>query len=334
MSEELRVTAAFVRELGSTSQIEVGELSTAGPGGNEVVVRVDEVCVNPVDTLVRSGAFATPVPLPLILGRDLVGTVERAPKFSRFRAGDRVWAATLGHDGRQGSFATRAVVPTSRLYTILDGVQPRSVVALAHPATTAALGWFEHAQLRAGQWVFIGGAAGNVGRAALQIAKWAGAMVIATASAADLDAVRELGADYALDYRAEDLAARVLDIAPRGVDAVWDTSGHMELAVSAQIVRVGGVVLLTAAGSGSAELPVARFYTRDVSLIGFVHSRATETQMARAAEVVNQGTEAGWLTPGNIDVLPLAQSREAHERLEAGRVRGRLVVEVSGNLQG
>src|SRR5690625_4353443 len=181
MSKELHVQAAFVRELGAPSKIEVGELNIAGPGGNEVVVGVAEVCVNPVDTFVRSGRFPTPVPLPLVLGRDLVGKVEWAPKFSRFSVGDRVWACTLGHGGRQGSFATRAVVPEDRLYPILDDVSYKNVAAIVHPGTTAALAWFEHAGLRAGQTVFVGGAAGNVGAAAVEMARWAGARVIASA---------------------------------------------------------------------------------------------------------------------------------------------------------
>src|SRR5690625_2404763 len=90
MSEDLQVRAAFVRELGPPDRIEVGELTIAGPGANEVLVSVAEVCVNPVDTFVRSGRFKTPVPLPLVLGRDLVGEVAWAPKFSRFSVGDRV----------------------------------------------------------------------------------------------------------------------------------------------------------------------------------------------------------------------------------------------------
>src|SRR5690625_4330311 len=115
MSKELHVQAAFVRELGAPSKIEVGELNIAGPGGNEVVVRVAEVCVNPVDTFVRSGRFPTPVPLPLVLGRDLVGTVAAAPDSSGFTAGQWVWANSLGYGGRQGSFADAVIAPPDRV---------------------------------------------------------------------------------------------------------------------------------------------------------------------------------------------------------------------------
>lgn len=328
MSKELHVQAAFVRELGAPSKIEVGELNIAGPGGNEIVVGVAETCVNPVDTFVRSGRFPTPVPLPLVLGRDLVGAVEWAPKFSRFSMGDRVWACTLGHDGRQGSFATRAVVPEDRLYPILDGVPYENAVAIAHPGTTAALAWFAHAGLRAGQTVFVGGAAGNVGAAAVAMARWVGARVIASAGAKDLQTVREAGADVAVDYRATDLARKVLAAAPQGVDVVWDTSGLMDYAATAQMVTVGGKVLVTAAGAGPASVPWGRLYTKDVDVLGFVHSRASAQEMRRAAQIVNTGLVDGWLRPNITETAGLAAARRVHEQMEAGDVRGRIVLRV------
>src|SRR5690625_3687088 len=305
MSKELHVQAAFVRELGAPSKIEVGELNIAGPGGNEVVVGVAEVCVNPVDTFVRSGRFPTPVPLPLVLGRDLVGEVVWAPKFSRFSVGDRVWACTLGHGGRQGSFATYAVVPDDLLYPISDDVAPQNAVAIAHSGTTAALAWFEHAQLRAGQRVFVGGAAGNVGAAAVAMARWAGATVVASASEKDLSSVRDAGAALAVDYRSPDLAQQALNLEPGGFDVVWDTSGNMGYGAIAQIVRVGGKVLVTAAGPDAVPVSWAQLYTKDVAVLGFVHSRASAEQMSRAAEVVNQGLNGGWLRSNITEIADL-----------------------------
>jgi NADPH:quinone reductase-like Zn-dependent oxidoreductase len=98
------------------------------------------VAVNPVDTYVRTGRSRTPVAFPFVVGRDLVGTVaavgsEAVP----FRVGDRVWCNSLGHEGRQGSFAELAVVPADRLYPLPQGVDPGLAVAVAHPAGTAYL---------------------------------------------------------------------------------------------------------------------------------------------------------------------------------------------------
>lgn len=91
------------------------------PGPADVLVRVDALAVNHVDTFVRSGAYRTETPFPFIIGRDLAGTVTATgPDVSGFRPGDRVWSNSLGHDGRQGSFAQWASVPVERLYRLPD----------------------------------------------------------------------------------------------------------------------------------------------------------------------------------------------------------------------
>ena len=128
------------------------------------------------------------------MGRDLVGTVAGPGPGTPFRPGDRVWCNSLGHDGRQGSFAGYAVVPAARLYRLPAGADPAVAVAVAHPAATAYLAWFVHARLRAGETVYVGGAGGNVGFAAVQLARGAGARIVASAGPADHWRCREAGA--------------------------------------------------------------------------------------------------------------------------------------------
>jgi len=118
------------------------------------------VAANPVDAFVRSGRYPTVVTFPFVLGRDLVGTVAACGPDAGFRVGDRVWANSLGHDGRQGTFAVYAAVPAERCYRLSGGIDPELAVAAAHPATTAYLAWFVHACLHAGQCVYLGGGAG------------------------------------------------------------------------------------------------------------------------------------------------------------------------------
>ncbi|GAA3512408.1 hypothetical protein GCM10023075_74690 [Streptosporangium album] len=109
--------AAYVTALGGPESITFGELPVPVPGPGEVLVEVEVLTVNPVDTLVRSGSYPTPTPFPFVVGRDLAGAVRLtgSPE-SPFRPGDRVWCNSLGHGGRQGSFAGFAVVPADRLY--------------------------------------------------------------------------------------------------------------------------------------------------------------------------------------------------------------------------
>lgn len=128
------------------------------------------VAVNPVDAFIRSGRYRTSTPFPFVVGRDLVGTVVAAGGGSHVAVGDRVWCNSLGHGGRQGSFAEYAVVPQDRCYRVPPRVDPAVLVAAVHPAATAFLAWFVHARLRPGQSVYVGGAAGNVGSAATAMA--------------------------------------------------------------------------------------------------------------------------------------------------------------------
>lgn len=131
--------AAYVTELGAADVIRVGELPVPAGGPTDVLVRVEVVAVNPVDTMVRSGAYPTPTPFPFVIGRDLVGTVaEASPGAAGFAPGDRVWCNSLGHGGRQGSFAEYAVVPAERLYPLPAGLtrSSRSPCCIRPPPPT------------------------------------------------------------------------------------------------------------------------------------------------------------------------------------------------------
>lgn len=318
--------AAFVRATGPADSIEIGRLPAPTPGPTDVLVAVDAVPVNPVDTFVRSGRFPTPIPLPFVLGRDLVGTVVEAPAAGRFRAGDRVWCNSLGHDGRQGSFAELAVVPTDRLYPLPDGVDAQQAVAVVHPAATAYLAWFVHARLQAGETVFVGGGAGNVGRAAIALAVRAGARVIASARAADHDLCRTLGADMVLDFTDPELADQLADAAPDGVATFWETSGHHDLVLAGRTTAPGGRVLLTAAGTTDIPVPVGNLYARDIDLLGFVISRATVAELADAATMINRLLPTGQLAARVDAIWPLERAADAHRRMEQGSIAGRLLL--------
>jgi NADPH:quinone reductase-like Zn-dependent oxidoreductase len=281
-----------------------------------------------VDTFVRSGAYATPLPLPFVVGRDLVGEVAVAgPGAAGFTPGQRVWCNSLGHAGRQGSFAQYATVAAERLYAAPPGIDAEHLVAAAHPAASAWLALFRHGRLRAGETVYVQGGAGNVGAAAVALASRAGARVVATARAEDADAVRHLGAAEVLDHRAPDLGERVRRAAPDGYDVHLDTSGHAVLADAVDsLARGGRLVAMVGLGSGTAALPVSRLYTRDASIVGFAISNATIADLADAARgVLGVLGDTPW-RPRIADRLPLSMTAEAHRRLEAGEVRGRLVL--------
>lgn len=321
--------AAYVTELGPADAIRVGELEVPAIGPTDVLVRVEVVAANPVDTMVRSGAYPTPTPFPFVVGRDLVGAVAAAgPGAAGFAPGDRVWCNSLGHGGRQGSFAEFAVVPVERLYRLPDGVDPVAAVAAVHPAVTAYLALFRHGGLRPGESVYVGGAAGNVGTALTSLARTGGARVLAGARPGDAAWCRSAGAAEVVDYRAPDLAGQLRGLAPDGVDLYVDTSGHLDLPAAVDLLAERGRIVLLAGGAQRLILPAGPLYTHDRRILGFVISRAGTGELAEAAAVLNGRLAAGDLPVRVRDVWPLERAAEAHRALERG-VRGRIVLRVA-----
>lgn len=324
------MTAAYITGYGPAEDIRVGELDVPEPGPTDVLVRTEALAVNAVDTFVRSGAYSTTTPSPFVIGRDLVGTVAATGAgATRFRVGDRVWCNSLGHDGRQGSFAQFALVPVERLYRLALGVDPFSAVSVLHTAATAHLGLFREARLRVGETIVVGGAGGGVGSAVVQLAVAAGARVLATAAAPDADWCRSCGAEQVIDYRDPHAAGRIRDATPHGVDVYFDTSGHQDFDSTIPLLAQGGRVIVMAGLSGHTALPVGALYTRDASLRGFAISNASAADLAAGAVGINALLATGELR-GRISArLPLREAARAHQLQEHPDQRaapGRIVV--------
>ncbi|GAB7104235.1 zinc-binding dehydrogenase [Streptomyces phaeofaciens JCM 4814] len=319
--------AAFVEQLGSPDEIRVAELPAPRPGPTDVLVEVTATTVNPVDTFVRSGVFRTPVPMPLVLSRDLVGTVvEAGPGAAGLRPGDAVWSNSLGHEGRQGAAAELAVVARDRLYRLPPGVDPETAVAVLHPGGTAYLALFTHARLLPGETVFVAGAAGNVGAALTVMAVDAGARVVATASARDAQYVRSLGAAEVFDYRDPALGERLRAACPAGIDVHVDSAGTNDLTEAVALLAPRGRIVLLAGVTARPVLPVGPFYMKDASILGFVISHASTAELAAAAGTVNRLLAAGRLAPRHTERVPLSALPEAHRRMEKGDLRGRRLI--------
>jgi NADPH:quinone reductase-like Zn-dependent oxidoreductase len=322
-----RMRAAYITDYGPASAIRYGELPMPAIGPTDVLVKVEAVVVNPVDTFIRSGAAPTPTPFPFIVGRDLAGTVAVAGRGAvGFAAGDRVWYNSLGHGGRQGSFAEYACAPAERLYHLPAGADPVDAVGVFHPAATAFLGLFCRAGLRTGETVFVGGGAGNVGEAVIRLASAAGARVVASARPADFGRCRAAGAAAVIDYRAPGLASRVRESAPEGVGVYWDTSGNHDLDSAVGLLARGGRVVLAAGLQARPDLPVGPLYTRDGSLVGFTITGAWVGELAQAAAAINRLLARKALPARVAEVLPLAETAKAHAMVEQGRAHGRRVV--------
>ncbi|MFV2174677.1 zinc-binding dehydrogenase [Actinomadura sp. LOL_016] len=267
------------------------------------------VAVDP-DALVRSGAYRTPMPVPFVIGRDLVGEVAEEGTGTGFAAGQPVWGNSLGHHGRQGSFAEYAASPADRLYAAPDDVGPHVLVAAAHPAATAWLALFRHARLRYSDRAHVGGGARNVGSAAVALASAAGAEVTATSRPDDFDRVRAWGAAEVVDYRPDDLADRL-----RGpLDVHLDTSGHGDPASALRLPAPGGRLVVMAGVDREASLPLGALYTRDASIAGFAISNATVAGLRAAADAVVRLLRTTSWRPRIAARPPLSRAADAHRR--------------------
>lgn len=174
--------AAFITAPCPAEGIQFADLPQPQPRSGEVLVRVRAVAVNPIDTYVRAGMVKMNLPTPFIIGCDLAGVVEAVgTETQRFQPGDRVWGSNQGLFGRQGSFAEFACVEERWLNLTPAAVRDEDAAAIALVGITAHLGLFAKARLQVGETVFVNGGAGGVGSMVVQLAKAAGARVIATA---------------------------------------------------------------------------------------------------------------------------------------------------------
>ncbi|MFD4294846.1 alcohol dehydrogenase catalytic domain-containing protein [Rhodococcus sp. NPDC058505] len=318
--------AAFIRHRGGVERIEVGQLPVPRPGGTEVLVRLTATAVNHVDLFVRSGAYRTPIPLPFVIGRDLVGTVvEAGAGVTEHRVGDRVWCNSLGYGGRQGTFSEYVSVQADRLYRLPDRVDPLAAAPVLHAGATAHLGLLRTARVQPGETVLVGHASGAVGSAAVQVAAAVGARVLATAAVGDAEWCRACGAETVIDQHTEGAVDRIRAAAPDGVDVWWDTSGEYDLGAWLPLLRHGGRIVVAAGLDAAPVLPVGPLYTADAAVCGFAISNASVDDLAAAARTVN-GLLPGRLRGRVGATYRLEDAAAAHRALESGAARGRILV--------
>jgi NADPH2:quinone reductase len=326
--------AAYINAPGPPESIVYGELPTPQPTGSQVLVKVAATAVNPIDTYIRSGAVAMALPQPFIVGCDLAGIVEATgPDAKRFKAGDRVWCSCQGILGRQGTFAEYAAVDEDFLYPIPDGVSDETAAACALVSLTAHLGLVREASLKASETLFVNGGTGGVGSMVVQMAKALGARVVTTAGSEEkLAKAGELGADLAINYKTDDVPARVKEFAPEGINVWWETLREPDFDRTVSLLAPRGRMILMAGRDARPPFPVGPFYVKGCRLYGFAMFNATTDELRAAADDVNRWLAAGNVKPCIDRVLPLAETATAHRLQEEstvgkrGTLAGKIVV--------
>ena len=327
--------AAYIETTGAAeATIKYGDLPRPTPAGSQVLVKVGAVAVNPIDTYLRNGANYWELPKPFVIGCDLAGTVEAVgPGVRRLAVGDRVWGSNQGLLGRQGTFAEYAAVDEAWLYPTPANTSDEQAAACALVGITAHLGLVREAGLSAGQSIFVNGGSGGVGSMVVQMAKILGARVIATAGSSEkVAAVKELGADAAVNYKTDDIAAAVKAFAPDGVNVYWETVREPDFDRNVSYLAERGRIILMAGRDARPPLPVGPFYVKGCSLHGFVMFKATANEQRAAADDINRWLASGKLQAHISRVLPLAQAAQAHKLQEentlqkAGTLAGKIVL--------
>ncbi len=314
--------AAYIERTGPPEVIQWGELPRPEPQGNQVLVKVGAVALNPVDTYIRAGTIAMELPRPFIIGCDVAGTVEAVgPEVTRFKVGDRVWGSNQGLLGRQGTFAEYVAVEEQWLYPTPENVSDEEAAAVALVGITAHLGLFLHARLEAGQVVFVHGGTGGVGSMVVQMAKLAGAKVITTGGSEEkVKRCYELGADLAINYKTQDEAEEVRKFAPQGVDLYWETLREPDFDRTVELLAKRGRMVLMAGRDARPPFPVGPFYVKDLSVHGFVMFNASAEEQRACAEDINRWLAQGKLKAQIDRVMPLSQAAEAHRLQEESTV--------------
>lgn len=326
--------AAYIERTGPADVIQYGEVPTPEPIEGYVRVKVEAVAVNPIDTYVRKGMLGSELPYPFVVGCDLAGIVEKVgPGVTRFKEGDAVWGSNQGVAGRQGTFAEYACVSEDWLYPRPPEVDPQTAAAAALVSITAHLGLFLHAGLQPNELAFINGGSGAVGSVAVQMAKAAGARVMATAGSREkLDYLLSLGTDVALNYKLDDVRKKQIDYDANGIDVYWEAAREPNFEKIFPMMGRRGRVIVMAGRDAKPTFPVGAFYPKDLSVRGFTIFNASTEEQRAAAEQVNAWLVDGSLTPRIDRVMPLAEAAVAHKLQEestvasSGGVFGKLVL--------
>ncbi|WP_062212073.1 zinc-binding dehydrogenase [Streptomyces sp. NBRC 109706] len=290
----------------------------AGPG--EVRVRVRAAAVNPTDVLLRTGGHAVRMADrrgPFVPGMDAAGVIDQVGPGvgDRLAVGQRVVAMVLFTGEHGGAYAEQVVVPAASVVPAPDGVDFPAASTLLMNAMTARLA-LDALAVPAGGTVAVTGAAGAVGGYAVELAKADGLTVIADAAPGDVERVRRFGADHIVE-RGPEVAARIRELVPEGVPGLVD--GSMQTVEVVPAVADGGTLAELRGWSGPAE--------RGVRVRPLMVTEGIED--TGGLDALCRQVENGVLSLHVAEVLPAEQAAEAHRRLEAGGLRGRLVLDFS-----
>lgn len=313
---------------GPATALTLVEAPDLEPGPGQVRIRVRAAGINRPDLLQREGRYPPPPGAPETLGLEVAGEVDRLGDGVKGVAiGDRV-SALLGG----GGYADQAVVDARHIFPLPDDLDFVTAAALPETLSTVFANVFEDGRLQAGETLLVHGATSGIGVTAIQMAKAAGARVIATSRGkAKAEAARALGADLSLDAQSDDLETAIREAG--GVDVILDMVGADYAALNQAVLKPGGRWSVIATLSGArADIDLMRLMLKRIVLTGSTLRSRSADEKARLISAVRRTAwpwvESGQVRPPIDATFPLSDAGLAHLRLEAGEHIGKIVLVV------
>jgi NADPH2:quinone reductase len=315
--------AIRVHVFGGPEVMKLEEVPDLTPGPGQVVVSVKAVGVNPVDTYIRSGAYAVKPPLPYTPGMDAAGTVEAVGERESVEVGERVYVAgTLS-----GAYAEQALCDASQVHRLPERVSFAQGAGVNVPYATAYRALYNRAHGQPGETVLVHGASGGVGIAAVQMARAGGLAVIGTAGTEKgRKLVLEQGAHYVVDHCKEGYAEEIMALTNgRGVDVILEMLANVNLAKDLTLLALRGRVVVIG-NRGSIEINPRATMQRDLSILGLTLMNATKEELVGIHAALVAGLESGTLNPVVGREMPLADAPHAHRAVMEPGAYGKIVL--------
>lgn len=307
-----------------------GDRNTPNPGVGEVRVRIKASGVNPSDTKFRSGWMGLKQPYPYTIPHnDGAGIIDAVGEgVSPDRVGEQVWIYEAQRGQAFGTAADFTVIPEHKAVPMPETLEFAEGASLGVPAMTAHFLIFSDGPVK-GKTILIHGGAGAVGIYAIQLAKWGGATAIATISSNEKAAVaREMGADYTINYRTEDVKQRVIDITQKQrVDRITDVALASNMKLNASLIKPNGVIAAYESGdSPQVNIPFYDLLYKNATLRTVLVYAMSEDAHAAAARDINRAITEGVIKHRIAARFPLAETAAAHEAVENGKLIGKVIV--------
>ncbi len=316
--------AIRVHQFGGPEVLQLDEVPVPLAGPGQILVRVQAVGVNPVDTYIRSGAFAAKPPLPYTPGSDAAGIVEKVGgDLHQFKSGDRVYVG----GSLTGAYAEYVLCEPAQVHPLPDKVSFSQGAAVNTPYATAYRALFQRARAVAGEVVLVHGATGGVGIASVQLARAAGLVVIGTGGTTEgLRLVKEQGAHHVLDHRAPDYLKQIMDLTNgRGLDVILEMAAHINLGKDLTLLAKGGRVAVIGS-RGPVEINPRDVMASDGAILGVMGNNASDAEKAGIHAALGAGLENGTLRPVVRKELPLAEAAQAHKAVMEPGAYGKIVL--------